>query len=128
MLSVTIVCLKILTRTFRNYLSYEEVLITARGKELNNLQKPLIVKLWKDEERYRNISSNQNISFIMITSFIAMFKRCNTVEKKTKKKGDPRKVSPRLSRKSGHLINKNPMVTHEELQEDLHSSGHSLTK
>ena len=58
----------------------------ARGKELSNSQKALIVKLWKDGESYRNISSNLNIPFNTISSFIARFKRRNTVENKAKKK------------------------------------------
>ena len=48
MLSVTIVSLKILNGTFCNYLTYEKVLIMARGKELSNSRKALIVKLWKE--------------------------------------------------------------------------------
>ena len=74
------ISLKILTRTFCNCLSYEKVLIMARGKELSNSQKALIIKLWKDGESYRNISSNLNIPFTTISSFIARFKRRNTVE------------------------------------------------
>ena len=127
MLSVTIVSLKILTGTFCNCLSYEKVLIMARGKELSNSQKALTVKLWKDGESYRNISRNLNIPITTISSFIARFKRHNTVENK-KRTGDPRKISPRISRKLGCLINQNPMVTHEKLQGDLHSSGCSVTK
>ena len=84
MLSVIIVCLKILTGTFYNCKSYEKVLIMARGKELSNSQKILIVKLWKDRESYRNISSNLNIPFTTISSFIARFK--NITQLKTKKK------------------------------------------
>ena len=127
MLSVTIVSLKILIGTFCYRLSYKKVLIMARGKELSNSQKALIVKLWKDGEIYRNIPSNLNIPFTTISSFIAMFKRYNTVENK-KRTGAPGKISPRLSRKLGRLINHNPMVMHEELQEDLLSSGCSVTK
>ena len=92
MLSVTIVSLKILSRTFCNCLSYEKILIMARGKELSNSQKSLIVKHWKDGESYRNISSNLNIPFITINSFIARFKRRNTVEMKNNL-GAPRKIS-----------------------------------
>ena len=58
----------------------------ARSKELSNSQKALIVNLWKDDESYRNISSNLNISFTTISSYIARFKRHNTVENKKKKK------------------------------------------
>ncbi len=54
----------------------------ARCKELSNSQKALIVKLWKDGESYRNISSNLNIPFTMISLFIARFKRSYTVENK----------------------------------------------
>ena len=82
MLSVIIVSLKILTRTFWNCLSNEKVLIMARGKQLSNSQKAPIVKLWIDGER--NILSNLNIPFTLISSFIAKFKRCNTVENKKK--------------------------------------------
>ena len=82
MLSVNVVSLKILTGTFCNCLSYEKVLTMARGKELGNSQKALIVKLWKDGESYRNISGNLNIPFSTISSFIAQFKRRNTVENK----------------------------------------------
>ena len=88
MLLVTIVCLKILTGTFCNCLSYEKILIMARGKELSNSTKALIVKLWKDGENYRNISSNLNIPFTTISSFIASFKRHKTDEKKSA----PRKI------------------------------------
>ena len=99
----------------------------ASGKELSNSQKALIVKLWKDGESYRNILSNLNITFTAISSFIARFKRRNTVKNK-KRTSALRKISPRLSRKLGHLINQNPMVTREELQEDLCSPGCSVTK
>ena len=92
----------------------------ARCKEMNNSQKVLFVKLWKDGESYRNISSNMNIPFTTISSLIVRFKRRNTVENK-KRTGAPRKISPRLSRKLGRLIKQNPMVAHEELQEDLRS-------
>ena len=88
MLSVIIISLKILTRTFCNCMSYEKFLIIARGKELNNSQKALIVKLWKDGESYRNISRNLKIPFTTVSSFIARFKRCNTVEKKKNSKED----------------------------------------
>ena len=62
-----------------------------------------------------------------MSSFIARFKRCNTVENK-KKTVALRKISPRLSRKLGHLINQNSMITVEKLREDLRSSGYSVTK
>ena len=127
MLSITIVSLKILTETFCNCLSNEKVLIMARGKELSNSQKALIVKLWTDGESYRNISSNLNISFTTISSFTAKFKRHNTVKTK-KRTGALRKISPRLSRKLGCLINQNPMVTCKELQEESHSSRCSVNK
>ena len=39
------ISLKILTGTFCNRLSYEKFLIMARGKDLSNSQKALIVKL-----------------------------------------------------------------------------------
>ena len=80
MLSVTIVSLKIPTGTFCNCMSYEKVLIMARGKELSDSQKALTVKLWKDGER--NIPNNLNIPFTTKSSFIAGFKRRNTVENK----------------------------------------------
>ena len=124
MLSVTIVSLKILTETFCNCSSYENVLIIAKGK--SQKKKTLIVKLQKDCESYRNIPNNLNIPFTTISSFITMFKRRYTVEKK--RTGAPRKISPRLSRKLGRLINQNPIVKCEELQEDLHSSGWNVTK
>ena len=44
----------------------------------------MIVKFFKVRESYRNISSNMNISFTTISSFIVRFKRRNTVEKKKK--------------------------------------------
>ena len=50
----------------------------------------------------------------------------NTVENK-KRTGALRKISPRFSRKVGQLINQNPMVRCEELQEDLHLSECSVT-
>ena len=99
----------------------------ARGKELSNSQKALIVKLWKDGKSYRNISHNLNIPFTTISSFIAKFKRHNTVENK-KITDAPRKISPKLSRKLGRLINQNPIVKCEEMQEDLQSSGCSVNK
>ena len=64
----------ILIGTFCNCLSYKKFLIMASCKELSNSLKALIVKLWKDRESYRNISSNLNISFTTISSFIARFK------------------------------------------------------
>ena len=82
MLSVPIVSLKILTGIFSNSLSYEKVLYIAGGKELSNSQKVLFVELWKDGESYKNISSNLNIPFTTISSFIARFKRRNTLGKK----------------------------------------------
>ena len=122
-----IVSFKILTGTFYNSLSYETVLNIARGKELSNSQKALIVKPWKDGESYRNISSNLNIPLTTISSLFARFKCRNTVENK-KRTDAARKISPRLSRKLGRLINQNPMVTREELQKYLRSSGWSVTK
>ena len=97
-------------------------MIMAEGKELSYSQKALIVKLWKDGESYRNISSNLNIPFTAISSFIARFKRRNTVENKKKNGYSKEDFKKRLSRKL------NLMVTHEELEEDLHSSGCSITK
>ena len=76
----------------------------ARGKELSNSEKALIVKLWKDGESYRNISSNMNIPFTTISSFIARFKIRNTFEDKKEQV-----LQGRFLR--------------EELQEDLGSSG-----
>ena len=127
MLSVTIVSLKIVTGTFCNFFSYKKILIMARSKVFSNLQKALIVKFWKDGESYRNISSNLYIFFTAVSSFIAMFKRRNTVDNK-KRIGAPRKISPRLSRKFECLIHQNSMVMREELQEDLRSSGCRVTK
>ena len=80
MLPVTIVSLKILTGTFCNCLSYETVLIMVKGKELSNSQKAMIVKVWKEGECYRNISSSLNIPFTTVSLLIARFKRRNTVE------------------------------------------------
>ena len=112
MLSVTIVNLKILTRSLCNCLLYEKVIIMARGKELSNSQKAPIVNLSKNRESYRNISSNLNIPFTAISLFIARFKRRNTAENKNKKRtGAPRKTSLRLSRILERLINQNSMVT-----------------
>ena len=108
MLSVTIVGLKLF--------------VLREGSDDGIHKKALIVKLWKDGESYRNISSNLNIPFTTISSYIARFKRRNTVEKKKKKPGAPRKISPRLSRKLGCLITQNPMFMREELQEVLCSS------
>ena len=82
MLSVIIVCVKIITGTFCYCLSYGNLLIMASGKELNNSQKALIVRLWKDGDSYRKISSNLNIALNTISSFIARFKRHNTGENK----------------------------------------------
>ena len=127
MLLVIIISLKILTGTFCNCFSSENVLIMARAEELSNSQKALIVKVWKDGESYRNISSNLNIPFTMISSFIARFKNVTQLKKK-KRTSAPRKISSRLSRKLGHLINQNPLVTREDQQEDLRSSGCCVAK
>ena len=81
----------------------------------------------KDGEIYRHTSSNLNIPFTKISYFIARFESRSTVEKQ-KRTGVPRKISPRLSRKLGHLIKQNPMVTSEELQEYMRSSGCNVTK
>ena len=91
MMMMMIVSLKILTRTFCNCLSYKKVLILAKRKELSNSQKALIVKLWNDGESRRNISSNQNIPFMTIGSFIARFKRRNRDENKKQKKKPKKK-------------------------------------
>ena len=96
MLSETKVSFKFLTGTLYDCLSYEKVLIMARDKELSHSQKVVIVQLWKDRESYRNISSNLNIPFMTTSSFIARFKRRNTVENKQKKRtGALRKISSR---------------------------------
>ena len=84
----------------------------------------MIFKFWKNGESYRNISSNLNIPFTTINSLFARFKRRNKVGKK--RTGAPRKISPISSRKLGRLINQNAMVMHEDMQEDLHSSGCSV--
>ena len=55
-----------------------------------------------------------------------MFKRRNSEKKK--RTSVPRKISAWVSRKLGRLINQNPMVTREELQEDLRSSECSAIK
>ena len=95
---------------------------------MRNSRKALIFELWKDGKSYGNIlNNNLNIPFTTISSFIARFKRHNTVENK-KRSSAPRKISPRLSNKLGRLINQNPMVTREEVLEDLNSSGYSVTK
>ena len=82
----------------------------------------LIIKLWKYGESYRNISSNLNIPFTTISSFLARFKSWK------QKKNRCSKNSPRFSRKLGCLINQNPMVMRGERQEDLHSSECNVTK
>ena len=64
-------------------MTYEKVLIMAKDKELSNSQKALIVKLCKDGESKRNISSNLNIPFTVISSFITRFK--NVTQLKTKR-------------------------------------------
>ena len=56
MLSVTIVSLKMLTGTFCNCLSYEKVLIMARGKELSNSQNALIFLSFEKMEKVIEIS------------------------------------------------------------------------
>ena len=100
----------------------------VRVKKLSNSQKALIVKLRKDGESYRNFSSNLNIPFTTISSFIARLKKKKKKKKKKKRTGAGRKISPRLSRKLGRLIKQNSMVMREELQEDLHTSGCNVTK
>ena len=65
--------------------------------------------------------------FTTMSSSIARFKRHNTIENK-KRIDAPKKISPRLSRKLRRLIKQNPMVTREELPEDVRPSGYSVTK
>lgn len=86
-----------------------------KGKELTISQKQLILSLWKDGNSYRTISSNTNIPFTTIGSFITRYKNRNTVENQ-RRTGAPRKISPRLARKLGRQIQQNPQVTRKELQ------------
>lgn len=55
----------------------------ARRKEMTCAQKELIIKLWNNGKSYRNISSDTNIPFSTIGSFIARFKK-NVILLRTK--------------------------------------------
>ena len=70
----------------------------VRGKELINLQKELIFKLWKEGKSYEKILDNLNILFITISSLIARYKKCETVENQ-RRTGAPQKISLISSRK-----------------------------
>ena len=78
----------------------------ARSKEWTNLQKELIVKLWKESKSYRKISDYLNIPSTTIRSLIAGYK--NAKRLKTKRTGAPRKISARCSRKLMCQIKQNP--------------------
>ena len=94
------------------------VIIIARGKELTNSQKDQIVKLWNEGKSYRRISDNLYISFTTISSFNARYKKWKTIVNQ-RRIGAPRKISPRFSMKLTRQIKQNPMVTRQELQDDL---------
>ena len=94
------------------------VIIIARGKELTNSQKDQIVKLWNEGKSYRRISDNLYISFTTISSFISSYKKCQTVVNQ-RRICAPRKISSRFSMKLTRQIKQNPMVTRQELQDDL---------
>ena len=98
-----------------------------KGKELTISQKQQILSLWKDGNSYRTISSNLNIPFTTIASFIARFKTSNSVEN-PRRTGAPKNISPRSARILGRQIQQNPQVTREELQEHLSASGIKVTK
>ena len=53
-----------------------------KGKELTISQKQLILSLWKDGNSYKTISSNTNIPFTTIGSFITRYKNRNTLKTK----------------------------------------------
>ncbi|WP_223199658.1 helix-turn-helix domain-containing protein, partial [Solihabitans fulvus] len=99
-------------------MSYKKVPIMAKGKELTSSQKQLIVSLWKDGNSYRKIASNLNIPFTTVSSFIARFKTLNSVENQGRS-GVPRKITQRSARLLGRMIQQNPQVTREELQQNL---------
>ena len=80
MLSVTIVSLKFLTGTFYNCLSYEKVLIMAKVKNWVIKKKAPIVKLWKDGESYRNISTNLDIPLTIPLSLKKKIKNSHVYE------------------------------------------------
>ena len=109
-------------------------LTMTRVKELSNSQKDLIVKLWKDGDSYRNISSNLNIPFPPISSFIARFKRRKQFKTKQNKTKQKKIKIKKLVVQGSFLLDyqdnpeQNPMVKRDELQEDLRSSGCSVTK
>ena len=56
----------------------------ARGKELTNLQKELIVKLWKEGKSYKKISNRLNIPFKNMSSLIVKYKKRRTIENQKK--------------------------------------------
>lgn len=99
----------------------------AKSKELTSSQKQLIVSLWKDGNSYRKIASNLNIPFTTVASFIARFKTRNSVENQGRL-GAPRKITPRSARLLGRMIQQNPKITREELQQNLSTSGIKVTK
>ena len=58
--------------------------------------------------------------------YIARYKKLKTVE--NQRAADPRKISSRSSRKLMRKIKQNPLVTRQELQNDLFSSGICVSK
>ena len=111
-------CLENANRTFYRWYTCKMVIIIARGKELTNSQKDPIVKLWNEGKSYRRISDNLYISFTTISSFISSYKKCQTVVNQ-RRICAPRKISSRFSMKLTRQIKQNPMVTRQELQDDL---------
>ena len=126
-LSVNSFSLKNRKRKFCNWYLCKEVINITSGKELTNLQKELVVKLWKEGKSYGKISDSLNILFSRISSLIARCKKRKTVENQ-RRAGVPWKISSRPSRKLMRQIKQNPMVTLGELQDDLLLSGICVTK
>ena len=67
MLSVVIISLKIQTGHSVIDICARRLSLWQEVKELANLQKELIVKLWKEGKSYRKISDNLNIPFTTIS-------------------------------------------------------------
>lgn len=99
----------------------------AKGKELSNSEKELIIKHWKEGKSYRKIADILTMPFTTISSVIAKYKKVKTVENKSRS-GAPRKISPKSMRKIQRKIQENPMTTRREIQEELKASGIIVTK
>ena len=100
--------------------------IVPKGKEVSDYLRKRIIELHGEGMSYRKISAEINVSFGTVTSIIRKFKQHGNTINLARSRA-PRKINARSNRILLRKVKNNPIITREELGNDLEAAGTSVS-